>query len=704
MFIFPSRKHVRGNTLKNRDIRLQTTSSWRTHLFLFRKDRDWSYARINAVVAVFCILWAVLWGRAWYLQMVDGPHLADRARRQHIFSELVSGRRGIIFDRNGQVLARSVEAKSVCAWPQKIQDYYEAANTLAPILGKEPQEIFNKLSTAKKHFLYLEYKVDDATAEAVRRTNLTGIGLLREYDRIYPFKHLAGQLLGFVGREDRGLEGIERSMEAQLGSIPARQIVQKDAKGRRFYLQEAGQPEQHGEDVTLTLDVQIQFFAEEAVARAAKEFDARWSGALIVDVPTGDILAWAQFPFFNPNTFRASSSLIYRNRLASDALEPGSTFKPFVMAAALQENKVTPATSIDCEGGKWKNKKFTIRDTSSHGVLPAAKVLRYSSNIGMAKIGLSLGAPTFYTYLHSLGFGERTGVPVAESRGILRAPRDWSEVDIMSTSFGQSISVTGLQMAQAYLTLLNGGIYRPLRLIKDGGNVEENHKRIFSDKTAREVMQMMRDVVQENDGTGKRARIDGITAAGKTGTAQKTDNRTGGYGSKRLASFAGFFPAENPGYLILIMVDEPTRNQFGSVVAAPVFSEIASHTLTYAGIMPPAGSAGKPSHSATVDAGTTRRRDYKLSVQDMPLFVENMHETRKKPGMRLPDHLAKATDCVPDVMGKSVRNAVELFARAGIVPELKGNGARVVRQIPPPGTAWPENAKPSNYILWLSES
>ncbi|MDR3357826.1 MAG: transpeptidase family protein [Desulfovibrio sp.] len=701
MFISSPRKYGRSRLAKNRDTRPRGASVRGLFSLLLNKDRDWGRIRINVTVAAFCLLWAGLWGRAWYLQMIAGPHLADRARRQHMLSELVSGRRGMIYDRNGQVLASSVEAKSVCAWPRKIQDFYNTANTLGPILGIPPQEIFNRLSTAKGHFIYLKRKVDDASAEAVRKAGLTGIGLSREYDRIYPYKHLAGQLLGFVGQDDKGLEGLERSMDSRLGCIPTRQIVQKDARGRRFYLQEAGQPEAHGEDVTLTLDVQMQFFAEEAIARAVKEFDARWGGVLVVDVPTGDIQAWAQFPFFNPNIFQESSPLIYRNRLASDALEPGSTFKPFVMATALQENKITPASLIDCEGGKWASKNFTIRDTASHGVLPAAKVLRYSSNIGMAKIGISIGAPTFYKYLHSLGFGERTGVPVAEGRGILRIPRDWSEMDILSTSFGQSISVTGLQMAQAYLTLLNGGVYKPLRLVMDEDRVEERRKRIFTDKTAREVLQMMRDVVQEKDGTGRRARLDGVTAAGKTGTAQKADHRTGLYGAKRLASFVGFFPAEIPRYLILVMVDEPAQNQFGGLVAAPVFRETASRALTYAGIVQPVNVAEKQGRPL---AGTGTARAYKLAAQDAPLFVENMRETRKKSVMPLPDHLAKAAERVPDVMGKSVRNAVELFARGGIVPELKGSGARVVRQSPPPGTAWPENAKPSDYVLWLSES
>ena len=363
MLKFTSRKHSRVNAVRNKSKPTPGRCGWVRAL---RENLDWGRLRITVVAVMFCMLWAAIWGRAWYLQMINGPRLAERAHRQHMLSELVSGRRGVIYDRNGSVLARSVEARSVYAKPKEIEDFFVTANTLGPVLGMDPQKLYDDLSKTKRHFVWLKRKVDDYTAEAVRKAGLTGIGLSREYDRFYPFKHLAGQLLGFVGLDDKGLEGIERSMEARLGCIPTRQIVQRDAMGRRFYLHEAGQAEPHGQDLTLTLDVQMQFFAEQAVARAAQEYDARWSGALVVDVATGDILAWAQFPFFNPNSYKKFRPLIYRNRLAADALEPGSTFKPFVMAAAIQEHKITPGSLIDCENSKWEAKNFTIRDTSNH--------------------------------------------------------------------------------------------------------------------------------------------------------------------------------------------------------------------------------------------------------------------------------------------------------------------------------------------------
>lgn len=658
---------------------------------------NWPVFRINLVICLFCLIWGGLWLRAWHLQMIEGPRLADKARQQHTASELITGKRGLIYDRNGQILARSVEVRSVYARPRDIEDLPTTVSRLSSILNMPPAKLEKELSDTRRKFVWLRRKIDDGAAESIRRAALPGIGLSREYERYYPFKHMAGQLLGFVGMDDKGLEGLERSLDSRLGAMPVRQIVQRDAMGRKFYLHEEGVSQPVGEDITLTLDMQIQFMAEEAIAQVAREFDARWSGALVVDLASGDILAWAQYPFFNPNAYRVATPTLYRNRLAADALEPGSTFKPLIMAMALQEKKVTPNTLINCEGGKWETKNFTLRDTSSQGILPASKVLRYSSNIGMAKIGLSLGAPRMYKYLRSMGFGESSQVPVANSRGILRQPRDWGELDIMSTAFGQSISVTALQMAQAYLTLLNNGVYKPLRLVREDNPVEEAPQRIFGTKAVAEALDMMRDVVEQADGTGRRARIPGVEVGGKTGTAQKADARTGAYGSEHLASFVGFFPAQNPRYFILVLVDEPVKNQFGGVVAAPAFRQIAQRLLTYTGLLNETRTEVKAARPAT------RKRGLRLAAAPEPPWQIPPAAPATPAGMHFPGHLARASGSVPDVLGKSVRNAVELFARAGVVPEIKGSGNRVVRQSPPAGSSWPKADKNVSYILWLSE-
>lgn len=705
-------------------------------------DTDWGLFRIRLVFGFFFLVFVALWGRAWYLQMIEGPQLAQKARRQHITAEIVTGKRGMIHDRDGQVLARSVEALSVYANPSSVKDPLATANTLGPLIGVAPQKLYDQLSGSKKQFVWLKRKVDDYTAAAVREAGLAGVGLSKEYERVYPFKHMAGQLLGFVGFDDKGLEGLERALDEQLASESKREIVQRDAQGRRFYLRKEGEEDPKGEDVTLTIDVQMQFFAEEAIARAVKEQRARWGGALVVHVPSGEIMAWAQYPFFNPNNFRNSRPEIYRNRLAQDALEPGSTFKPLVLAAAMQERQVARNTLINCEQGRWKTKYTTLRDTSSRDVIPVHKVIRYSSNIGMAKIGLMMGNQTFYKYLREMGFGETSHLPVPDIRGLVRKPKDWTEVDHMSISFGQGISVTGIQMAQAYLTLLNNGIRKDLVLVKDmkGMSVKgksasqedrssaekSGKKQLFSESVARDIRRMMREVVEEKDGTGRRAAIEGVSVAGKTGTAQKADARTGAYGSKRLASFVGFLPVDKPEYLILVFIDEPQETQYGGVIAAPVFKEIAERTLAYSGTLRKNGTRPNSSTSETLmvhEGKNAMGRGFRTGDLESPFARKNagkeqktateLAELKKREfsapdALKLPGHLAKASATVPDVTGKTLRNAVELFARAGVVPELKGDGKRVVRQTPAPGSPWPKadepgKEKPTECILWLSE-
>ena len=678
--------------------------------------------RITIIFSILAVVFVFLWCRAGYLQLHQGEWLAAKARKQHVTQEYVSGRRGNILDRNGGVLARSVEAFSVCANPAEVKDPLLAANTLGPILGINPQTIYDKLSKYRnKHFLWLKRRVDDYTVAGVREAHLPGISLLKEFDRVYPLKYMAGQLLGFVGDQEKGLEGLERSLDDRLACQKVSQTVLRDATGRHFYMRHEGEVDPHGEDIRLTIDPQIQSFAENAIADVVRTQKAAWGGALVVDVPTGEILAWAQCPFFNPNNFSSSTPAVYRNRLAQDALEPGSTFKPLVLAGAMQQKLVGRETIINCEGGRWQTKYSVLRDTSNRGSIPVHKVIRYSSNIGMAKIGLMMGSNTLYNYLSELGFGAPTVVPVSQSKGILRKPKQWSEVDTMSISFGQGVSVTPLQMAQAYLILLNNGVKKNLVLVRDAA-VPAESKQIFSRNVTKEIRRMMYEVVAEKDGTGRKAALEGVEVAGKTGTAQKAGRA--GYGSKRLASFVGFLPASNPKYLILVFIDEPQNSQYGGVIAAPAFKEIARQTLAYAGELDEEhlkqvrkareaedGKDGKKQedgergYKAAGIASPFEKQKKEKKVQISVAELKEPDTTGK--ALQLPGHLAKPSAAVPDVVGKTVRSAVELFARAGILPELKGEGPRVVRQEPAPGTPWPDEkdaaGKKASYILWLSE-
>ena len=547
----------------------------------------------------------------------------------------------------------------------------------------------------KRSFVWVARRVDDATAEAVRQADLPGVELTREYERIYPYRQVAGQLLGFVGMDGKGLEGVERSFEEQLGGLSVRQAVQRDASGRLFDV-DSDYEAQPAEDVHLTLDLQIQSIAEEEIAKAVEEDGAKWGGVMIVDVPSGDILAWAQYPFFNPNSYRQYRPGEYRNRLAQDALEPGSTFKPFLIASALQEGVVTPDTVFNCEHGLWKSRYITIRDDTrpKENEQTVTKILANSSNIGCGKIGLELGAVKYQRYLSRLGFGERTGLKLSESKGILRPAREWSEADLISSSFGQSLSVTVTQMAQAYLTLANEGVYRPLRLVLDD-DVGGGEQRIFSTAITRQVLAMMREVV--DGGTGRRAAIPGVSVAGKTGTAQKAFR--GKYGGERTASFVGLVPAEKPQYLVVIFIDEPSRVKYGGVIAAPVFKAVTSRVMAYHGSLPDPGALTPAQIKAQERAEARARARERKQGKEKTVLGEFRSELAPKKKM-LP---VRESGTVPDVVGQSVRRAVEMFARQGLVPVIKGKGARVVRQTPEAGVRWDSKDAAPESVLWLSE-
>lgn len=657
---------------------------------------DWNGVRFRTVAVLFFIVWGALWVRAGYVQLWEGPFLAERARRQHMSAETVSMPRGMITDRNGHILARSVECRSVYANPNAVTDVDATSTALAGLLGR-PVDQIRPLLAKKRSFVWIARRVDDATAEAIRQADLPGVDLSREYERIYPYRQVAGQLLGFVGLDGKGLEGVERSFDDQLGGLSVRQAVQRDASGRQLYV-DSDYEAQPADDVRLTLDLQVQSIAEEEIAKAVDEYGAKWGGVLVVDVPSGDILAWAQYPFFNPNSYNQYRPGEYRNRLAQDALEPGSTFKPFLIASALQEGVVNRETTFNCENGLWKTRYITIRDDThpKNTVQTVAQILANSSNIGCGKIGLELGAVKYQRYLSRLGFGERTGLRLSESRGILRPAREWSEADLISSSFGQSLSVTVAQMAQGFLTLANQGVYKPLRLVATD-DVGGGEQRIFSKNTTKEVLSMMREVV--DGGTGRRAAIPGVSVAGKTGTAQKA--RRGKYGSERTASFVGLVPAEKPQYLVVIFIDEPSKVKYGGVIAAPVFKAVTSRVMAYHGSLPDPGALTPAQIKAQEKAeARAKAREKRKGGKEKTVLGEYRSElATKKTALPVRD-----SGTVPDVVGQSVRRAVEMFARQGLVPVIKGNGARVVRQTPEPGVRWAgKDSAPTTCVLWLSE-
>ena len=654
-------------------------------------------AKLVFVAVVFALVWLGLWGRAAHIQLVQGPRLEELAARQNLTSEHLAGQRGKILDRSGQILATSVEAKSVFVRPQEIEDQDRATALLAEVLGMDRARVVKLLNKSSK-FVWVKRQITDREAMALAEAGLPGVHLTEEYIRLYPQGHLAGQVLGFVGVDGTGLEGLEQEFENQLAGGSADLVVHRDATGNKLVLDASDMDlDVDGRDLTLTLDVHIQGMVEQALARAVKDFKARYGVAVVIHVPTGELLALANCPFFNPNDFRSSSAVMRRDRAALDIVEPGSIMKPFLMAAALEEKVVTPDRIFDCELGKYKVGPYVIRDHHAYGWLTTSEVLRYSSNIGASKVALELGAERYHHYLRLFGLGDPTGLTLpAEASGTIRPWQEWSDFDLAASGFGHGIGVTALQMAQGYLALANHGVKRPLKLVKGLDSLLVQGERVVSQETADTVMEMMRGVV-ELDGTARSVRIPGVPMAGKTGTAQKA-SKAGGYGEKYLSSFVALLPADEPELLILVMIDEPEPVNAGAKVAAPVVREIATSTLAYWGRLPdptqvPLDAVAEPAVDA-VDTDLAlvepAAGEFQAEKPAATTAQVDLSEVRVAPEQAAVIPAMTPGKFVPELSGLPVRRVLELLAQKGIIPVIKGHGSTVVGQHPDPGEPWPE--------------
>jgi len=666
-----------------------------------KEIRDFSRYRLIFVGGLFFLFWAGLWVRAAYLQIVQGPELTQQALRQHLAAEYDRGRRGSIVDRNGQLLAKSIDFVAVSANPRDVKKPEETAQILSKALGESQKTLLRKL-TSHGDFTYLARRVTDRVATQAKALNIPGVSLTPEYGRSYPNKDLAGQLLGFVGYDDQGLEGLEKSFDNRLAGKKAKYVVERDASGRRLYLDAQGleMANADGADVRLTIDTQIQFFAEEALAQAVTENHAKAGTCMVVHVKSAEILAWANYPTFNPNLGPGPDPKAVRDRLALDVFEPGSTMKPLLIASALQEKVVTPDTTFNCHKGKWDFQNIaTIRDTHPYDILTVDKILRYSSNIGAAQIGLRMGERKLRSYFAKLGFGQPTGLPLpGEARGLMR-PLPWSKLDLATSAFGQGIGVTPLQLAQAFLVIADGGVKKQLRLVLDPPQDSAfwPDTRVFDPQVARTVQLMMRDVV-EAGGTGEKARIDGLEVGGKTGTAQKA-KASGGYGNKYVADFVGFIPAVNPEYMILVVVDEPEPCHYGGVVAAPAVREVALKTLSYLGRLP--DSVRLADKDAQPDPKAGAKTEPKAGAGQQNASVNDEAEGL---GVTFPPvNIAANSPTVPNLVGLPLREAAELLATKGITPILQGNGLVVSKQSPSPGTPWNAVDK-EPFTLWMAKA
>jgi cell division protein FtsI (penicillin-binding protein 3) len=623
--------------------------------------------------------WALLLvARLAQVQILRGPAYRRRARQQQERTIAVEPRRGAILDREGRELAVSVEASSVFAVPEKVADAAGEARVLSRLLRLPQREIASRLDS-EHSFAWIARKVDDGTAEAVRQAGLPGVSLLPEPRRFYPNESLASNTLGYVGLDGTGLAGLEYQYDRLIQGTPGEMRVARDARQGFYALATIPGRESHpGASIRVTLDRDLQFIAERELARGIAETGARDGSAVLFDPESGDVLALASVPTFDPNRYAAFPPEAWRNRAIADSFEPGSVFKVITGAAAIESGVATPTDPIDCGQGVIQVGNFLIHDAEHErfGVIPLSEVIARSSNVGIIRVGLRLGPERLFAGARSFGIGQPTGVDLpGENPGILREVPRWSALSNAAISMGQEVAVTPIQLAQALASIANGGFRVAPRILLSSVDAAGNEsprsapprQRVVSGETASAMNEILKRVVSE--GTGKKAGIPGFVVAGKTGTAQKAIGH--GYAKdKYVATFAGYAPADRPRLVAVVTIDEPQGKYFASEVAAPVFQRIVSRALTMLNIPPDGATLPAPPPPATAIARAGR------PAAPLPpgLVAAALHrgrEQRPEPGM-------------PDLSGLSARRAVAELSQLGLAPRLTGTGF-VIGQDPPAG-------------------
>jgi cell division protein FtsI (penicillin-binding protein 3) len=552
-------------------------------------------SRIRLLVVAFAGLFLVAVGKAAWIQVVEGSAYEAMASRQHRETIEIPAARGTIYDRTGEPLAIGEQATTVYADPRHVVAPMKAAVKAGQTLGLDPDELYPSLRDSSTRFVFVERKADLVEAKALQRLGVAGFGFYPEERRTYPQGRVASHLLGFAGMDNSGLDGLERSLDRSLAGKPGYEIVVRDPAGQAIDVV-TSRKERPGRNVFLTLDHQLQATAEQLLANAATRWRARGATAIVMDPRTGAILAMANAPTFDANAFTSAPAEARRNRAVTDLYEPGSTFKIVTVAAALEDNVVTPETSFRL-APTIQVADRVIREAHTRGTetMTVRQILANSSNIGTITIAQRLGGTELASWIDRFGFGEKTGSELpGESPGIVLPYDQWSGSTIGTVPIGQGIAVTPLQMVSAYAAIGNGGVIPPAHVVAKVGGKKVAHgkgRRVVSRHTADRMTAMFRDVVLE--GTGTEAAIPGYTVAGKTGTANKAEN--GRYVQKYVASFVGLVPARKPRLAILVMVDEPRGQIWGGVVAAPIFRDIARFALQYLEVPPDAPESKRSS-------------------------------------------------------------------------------------------------------------
>ena len=532
--------------------------------------------RATALFVVLLAGLAGLFGRGAYLQVVHNDFLQKKGSARYSRVIEVSAHRGMITDRNGIPLAVSTPVESVWASPADVEIDSQQARQLARILGMGVGELKNRLLDTSRDFVYLKRQLPPDQAEKVVSLNLPGISLQREYRRYYPAGEVAAQTLGFTGQDDNGQEGLEYALQEQLVGKHGSQRVIKDRHGR--IVEDAGslRAPKPGSNIALSLDSNVQHLAYRELESAVRQHKAKAGAVVILDARSGEALALANYPAYNPNNRGRISSQAMRNRAVIDLFEPGSTMKPFTVATAIEQGKVRPETVINTERGVYMVGNRKIHDSHPEPMLTVAQVIQKSSNIGSAKVALSLEPQALWQSLADSGFGAQTGSNFpGEAAGRLRDPKTWRPIEQATLSYGHGLSVNLLQLARAYTVFANNGELKPVSLLRLDAPI--TGRKVFSDSTARALRDMLERVTQPG-GTAPLAQVAGYRVAGKTGTAHKLAG--GRYIDRYVSSFVGFAPASNPRLVVAVMIDEPNNGQYyGGLVAAPVFSKVTGAAL-----------------------------------------------------------------------------------------------------------------------------
>lgn len=642
-----------------------------------RDERDkWTRYRIRFIGGIFILLLSVSVARAFYLQIYEQEKFANLAEKQHLKVVQLVPSRGAIYDATNSALAVSIEMDSLYAEPRNMEDIAAAAAELAPLLDTA-KELLEKKMKASRGFVWLARRLTPEAAAKIRKLEIDGIGFVKETKRFYPNAEIGSHVIGFTGLDPEGLEGVEKRFDSTLLGNTGYIVTERDALGRDIGTHGVvTKSASAGQSIVLTIDKNIQYIAEKELAAAVEGSRAKGGIAIVMEPGSGKVLAMANYPTFNPNSFGKFPPAALRNRAIADSFEPGSTMKVFIIAAALEEKVVKPGDGFNCENGSYNIGGRTIHDTHKYGRLSVGEVLKYSSNIGAAKIGTRLGPERLYGYLRRFGFGAKSNIDLpGEAGGYLRDKSSWYGVDLATISFGQGVSINSLQLVAAMSAIANGGnLMQPYivdRIVDDKGNplkqfTPVSRQRVVSAETARVVANMMEAVTAEG-GTGTAAAVDGFKVAGKTGTAQKADPVTKGYSlDKRTASFAGFVPADNPRLAIVVVVDEPKTSSYGGVVAAPAFSAIARQSLCYLRVPPNQPLKKKPESIEVKKAEPL----LVAAAED----IDEAEAENQQPGGLI----------MADFHGMSMRQVLQYMEKNGLNVRLIGSG-RVIEQSPPPG-------------------